>query len=1089
MPPATTAAAEPATAPSRTRPTVCAILLAGETGRALTATLDSLAEQTRVPDELLVIDSSTDDSPREAVRAHTALRAAIPDMEWVRGPSGGMPQESVMAALAANAESSGQRLPSADYLWLLTGDSVPSDEALELLLTAVAHDLTVAAAPKQLESRRPRTLRSMGIQVTRTGRLLPQPEAGEPDQGQYDQRTDVLAAPLSGLLVRRDVFEELGGFDTALGSLGSELDLGWRLHEAGHRLVVVPRASVLAHPDPSELAGRERYAATVPLAHRRQARRVALTRAPLWKLPFLAMWMALSGVLISLGLLLVKRPRAALSELQGVGVALTPWRARGSRRRSGRQSGRPVGRQSGRRGSLAGLFVPFGATLTHLGDRVHDAIAPSERRRRRSEGEGLESGPTEEGDTQGLETMPDSVVGRASRHPAILAVLLTLITTAVAGRALPGGIWQRFTAGLAGGELLGVRADSSSLWHAWLDGWQGAGLGHPATTPPHLPLLAALTWLGERIPGVADSDSPAGAVLASLLLLGLPLAVSSAYLAGRAVTRRRLPRAAAALLWGTTALATSSLGSGRFGALVVLVLLPLVAAGLVSVFRTTGTFTGAFATALAAAVVGSVAPGLLVVALLLALVALLVRPASRWRALSVLVTAPLLLGPWLGSLVDDPRLLLSGTGLAAWGTPAPQPWELALLHPGGAGSYPVLLSAPLVLAGVMALLHRTRHPRVMTGLAVLAVLFLAATLAAPRVALARIPAGTSGEGGLVSVWPGLPMFGYALALCAAVLVALDDIAPGATVGRGLLRVPMTAVTVAAAAVGLLAFGYWGMGSALHAWEDPRAAVAVDQADGAPANRVLLLDRSGSALRYRLIGREVTDIARTLPYTDHQAAAASRRDPQLDAAIGGLVDSGSSADSPAAVLAERAVGFVSLRAAGEDPMVRRLDATGGLTRLGEKDGVILWRVEPPTAAGAQTAVAPSRLRLVTGGQSRLVPTTGQHGTTTTRIEAGEAAQLIVAEPLEWSRRAVVSVDGRAIAPLSDAPQPTYAVPAGTHDLTVDVRPAHRWWQLAQALLLALTVFLAVPFGRRATRTIAARPAAASDGSGASARRQA
>ncbi|XVX19302.1 glycosyltransferase [Actinomycetota bacterium] len=1081
--PATTPAAEPSRGSAQPRPTVCAVLLTSEAGRALAATLDSLAEQTRVPDELLVVGTSGDDSPREAVRAHAALRSAIRDMEWVRGSAEVTPQAAVMTALGANAESSGQRLPSADYLWFLTGDSVPSDEALELLLTAVSHDTTVAAAPKQLESRRPRTLRSLGIQVTRTGRLLPQPEAGEPDQGQYDERTDVLAAPIAGLLVRRDVFEDLGGFDTALGSLGSELDLGWRLHEAGHRLVVVPRASVLAHPDPHEVTGRERYAATVPLAHRRQARRVALTRAPAWKVPFLALWMALSGVLISLGLLLVKRPRAALSELQGVGVALTPWKAGASRRRS-------RGRRSGSRRALSGLFVPFGATLTHLSDRIHDAIAPSERRRRRSEAEGLESGPTEEGDTQGLETMPETVLARASRHPGIIAVLLTLITTAVAGRQLPGGIWQRFTAGLAGGELLGARADSSSLWHAWLDGWQGAGLGHPATTPPHLPIVAALTWLGERIPGVADSDSPAGAVMATLMLLSLPLAVSSAYLAGRALTPRRLPRAAAALLWGTTALATSSLGSGRVGALVALVLLPLVASGLVLVFRASGTFTGAFATALAAALLGTVAPGLLAVTLVLALVALIVRPLSRWRALAVLVTAPLLIGPWLRTLVEDPRLLLSGPGLAAWGNPAPEPWELALLHPGGAGSYPVLLSAPLVLAGVLALLHRTRHPRVMTALAVLAVLFLAATLAAPRVALARIPSGAAHEGDLVTMWPGLPMFGYALALCAAVLVALDSIAPGRSVGRGLLRVPMTAVTAAAIGAGLLAFGYWGMGTALHAWQDPRAAVAVDQAEGAPANRVLLLERSGSALRYRVIGREVTDIARTLPYTDQQAAAAARRDAQLDAAIGGLVDSGSSSDSPASVLAERAVGFVSLRAGGEDPMVRRLDATGGLTRLGERDGVILWRVEPPQGSGAQTAVAPSRLRLVSGDQSRLVPTTGEHGATTTRIEAGEGAQLVVAEPLEWTRRAVVKIGDQVIAPLSDAAQPTYAVPAGTHNLTVEVSPAHRWWQLAQALLLAFTIFLAVPFGRRAGRTpVPVRTTAPPRRAGASARRQA
>ena len=51
------------------------------------------------------------------------------------------------------------------------------------------------------------------------------------------------------------------------------------------------------------------------------------------------------------------------------------------------------------------------------------------------------------------------------------------------------------------------------------------------------------------------------------------------------------------------------------------------------------------------------------------------------------------------------------------------------------------------------------------------------------------------------------------------------------------------------------------------------------------------------------------------------------------------------------LAAQGIGFVGLRAEESDPAIRTLDATAGLSRLGEHEGVIFWRVmpsaEPPT----------------------------------------------------------------------------------------------------------------------------------------------
>src|SRR3954454_9483423 len=85
------------------------------------------------------------------------------------------------------------------------------------------------------------TASPLGLRVTGLDR-------GEVDQGQHDGRSDVLAVSGASMLVRRDVWEELGGLDPELderhGAACADLDLCRRAHLAGHRAVVVPAAVI-----------------------------------------------------------------------------------------------------------------------------------------------------------------------------------------------------------------------------------------------------------------------------------------------------------------------------------------------------------------------------------------------------------------------------------------------------------------------------------------------------------------------------------------------------------------------------------------------------------------------------------------------------------------------------------------------------------------------------------------------------------------------------------------------------------------------------------------------------------------------------
>ncbi|WP_082580885.1 glycosyltransferase [Phycicoccus sp. Root563] len=1106
--------------------TVTAVLVLRGPASALPQTLDSLARQSRRPDRLVVVDPGVDGGIVEAVRSHAELAAAIPDTTFVTVPASSSVARAVHVALAAqappeatpdagsHAEShigSGtgseadslavQESSSTEHLWVLTCDSAAAPMTLARLLDAVRRSPSVGiAGPKLLDWTVPGALRSVGLQLTRSGRIIPSPVVGEPDQGQYDRRTDVLAVPATGMLVERGLYERLAGPDRAFGGFGADIDFSWRAHQSGRRVVVVPRATlrtgapdrvaaddgVAAGVDAHGLTegifgaplllGDESVAATdadaqrgtpgpasaadSPNRQRRQARRVALARCAWWALPLLTVWIAVSSLVAALALLVAKRPRAAWAELSDLGAVLTPWRVLGARWRS-------RGTRTVRRRDLKGLFVTQSTVLRHTGDLVHDQVAFDDGRLVPTASELVEPGPVAD-EVQDLNILGSTWASRFARNPGLLAVLLVTVTSLAATRSMGGSVVDRLSQGVVGGELLGGRATAGATWHAWLDGWHGAGLGSSGEQGPHLVVLAALAWLVTHVPVLGAPDSPLGSAVAVLVTLAMPLATFTAYLAGRVVNRSAWPRGLAALAWGSTAVLTTAVAAGRLGAVVAAVLLPLVVAGFVLAARRGGSATVTAATVLATAVLGAFVPAYLPLAALVAvLVVVFGHGLARLRGLALLVGPVVLLGPWVQTLVDQPHLFLTGPGLSIWGAGQALPWQLALLHPGGPASYPVLVSAPIVLAGVLGLVRGgAGRGWAATALAALGLVGLAYAVLAPRLVLGTVPAGDPGAGRVVTAWSGTGLSLLALALLAAALLGTQGLAVRHSTGGwvALLRWPIAALVIVAV-VSAVGWTTWHtLGDTLGTWTDPRPAVAIDQAESGIGNRMLLLEPETSGLAYSLLGREPGAVARVLPATSQ-----GRPDPAaLTGAVSHLFETGAGPDEldPSRDLSDLAVGFVGLRTDGNDPRVRVLDGTAGLSRLGEHDGVLFWRVLPGGGDARDDAVAPSRVRIVTAGAEQALPLDGDHGRLVARAVVPPKATLVLAEPTEWFRHARVSVDGDAVAPKGDTA--AYPLPAGSHTIAVQVLPASPLWRWAQGAALLLVVFLAIPFGTRASR---------------------
>ena len=1063
-------AAEPLTTPR-----VCAILVVHDGAPWIAQNLAALAAQTRLPDRLVVIDLASSDGSLELVRAQVALHRAIEDVVVVAA-SRRVPFGEAVAQALAEADPAGVA-PQHEWLWLLHDDSAADPTTLGRLLEAVRRSPSVGVAgPKVVQWEDPRRLVEMGHQLTRSGRRIDAPGFGETDQGQYDTRSDVLAVGTTGMLVRRDVFDDVHGFDTSFEQFGSDLDFGWRAQLAGHRVIVVPGARMreasasragerAGGPDP---AGARR-------AQRRAARRVALTRSAPWSAPFLALWIAVSSVLGAVVLLVLKRPRHAWAELADLGALVHPlsslrsrWRFRGTKRL--------------RRAHLSSLFVSPGAAVGHTWDRIQEAMTPqrSTRPGAATVSQATETGPVAE-EAEDLTALATSLPQRLATHPGTLAVLACAVLAALTFRgALQTGLLDARGAGLAGGELQAVATDSGGLWHLFRDAWHGSGFGTSLEVGPQVGVLAALTWMAERLPYVADGRSSASVTMAWLMLLAMPLSAATAYLAARVATTARWPRAFAALAWGGSGVLAAALGEGRLPFVVAHILLPLVVAGFAAAATRGSSFTTTFATALAAGIVAAFVPVLLVVALVAALVLLVVGPgvAGRARALVLALVPTALLGPWVLRFALDPRLLLSGGGLLDVTEASTPTWQLALGQPNGGARVLALLFVPVLAAAALAL---ARHSGVrgrsgaLTGLALLALLGLGLALGAPRVAVGQV-VSDAGAPTVATLWTGVGLELYVLALLALVLTGwhgvrrlLGERRWGARRLVAVLGATVLTVAVAASA-GVTA---WATpGGEVSVGQDSLPAVAVDQATGPAANRLLVLAPSASTVDYRLIGAEPGELLRDI----------DRAHPVTDPGLGALVTSIASgvADLPggaSAQLAEQGIGFVSLRGTPQSPLARSLDAAAGLARLGSTDEQTLWRVLPRSSSGADATpalpVPPSRVRVVDSAGAPLqgVDVVGPHGAVDTPLAAGPAGRSVVfAEAPEWADVAQVTFDGTPLQRLSAAGPPTYQLPATAGRLSADLPPARQRWFLAQLALLALVVFLAIPFGSRRSRRL-------------------
>lgn len=205
--------------------------------------LQALAETTRgIEYEVIIVDNaSTDETP--------ALLAGLRgDVQVIRN------QENLGFAQACNQ---GAKAARGRYLVFLNNDTVPQSGWLEPLVREAEEHADVAVVGSKLLYPNG-TVQHAGVAVSRIGLIPYHLYRGFPaDAPAVNRRREFQAVTAACMLIRREVFEEVGGFDEGYRNGFEDVDLCLKVRERGGKIVYQPK-SVLYHLE-SQTPGRKTY--------------------------------------------------------------------------------------------------------------------------------------------------------------------------------------------------------------------------------------------------------------------------------------------------------------------------------------------------------------------------------------------------------------------------------------------------------------------------------------------------------------------------------------------------------------------------------------------------------------------------------------------------------------------------------------------------------------------------------------------------------------------------------------------------------------------------------------------------------------
>lgn len=994
---------------------VTAVLVSHNGAVWLPEVVAALTSQTRPIDLITAVDTGSQDSSTKLLKS-----ARIPfisaDVETGFGQA---------VSLAVN------KLPKTvdhEWIWLIHDDCAPAPTALAELLAAIDdRPQVVMVGPKLLGWHDRTHLLEAGVSIAGNGARWTGLEPLEYDQGQHDGNHDVLAVSTAGALIRRDVFEELGGLDPNLTLFRDDVDFGWRARAAGHS-VMVATGAVAFH---AQASANERRTVEVDgaflhrplLLDRRNAAYVLLSNSSWWILPWLVIQLLGTAIARAIGYLIAKLPGYAADEILAVGsLIVRPGliiAARKVRKKQRFVSARVI----------AEFIPPRWSQIRLASEGVVDAV------RAKLFPENNQVSTTSVLDANEDEDLLTPVNTNhwfgVFKRPEVIGFILISLISLLNSR-------NRFGA-LVGGALPISPAGATDLWRTYFESWHQVGMGSTVATPTWVAITAtaSLFFLGK-----------VQFLITTFFLVAPVLMMYTATKLLKRLTGNTWISIPAAFLYAVSPVAIAAVSTGHIATVLFMILAPLVALLLSDIEKIESfTWRKIAGVSLLLAVLYGFSLMIFVIGLAAGLISTLsdyekhAQEANaplyslRLQKRAALIFVPFVMNiPYSletimhpSRLLVEPGLLISGGG----------PLHALLGNPGGANSLPIWLVSPILLVLIVSLFSSTHARRIAEyGVGALVI----------AVVISSLSISTHGNEASSKVWPGPVLVLVTLAAVAAGTVLLDRLRETLVLSHIHYRHILSA---------LLLFTTFTYSVLAIGWSVSKGADSLVQANRATVMPAFLsVEKDIKILVLREVGSENE---KKIQYYLSRGKDISLGEPDVapiqtvaiaDAARGLIDGSGVTSSS---TLSDFGVKYLYVKAPFKREIIRSIDGLGGFSRTSATSLGVVWKVTAPA----------SRLMFVGADGVRKELEAGEVGA---RTYVPSAGTLILTETYNRSWQ-VLENGYRLDRNKNEQGLPTFTViEAGEISLIHDGTIRRAWLSL-QLIFFVIVLVMALPAGRR------------------------
>ncbi len=1008
---------------------VTAVIVTHDGATWLPQVIAAVGSQTRKVDRSIAVDTGSTDNSVKLLKS-----AGIPFFEEDREMGYG---DAVEHAL--------ELTPTADeneWIWLIHDDVAPDNNALAELLSAIEDRPQVAIAGPKLRGWYDRDhLLEIGVSIASNGARWTGLERREQDQGQHDGVREVLAVSTAGALIRRSVYEELGGLDTNLALFRDDIDLGWRAYVAGHSVIAVPGA-VAYH---AEASSSERRAVDVSeaflhrplLLDRRNAAYVLLVNSSWWVLPWISLQLLTTSIARAIINLLAKLPGYAGDEIAAVGLLLVNpkeiFQARRYRKKKRLISPRIIRR-----------FIPprwsqFRMASEGLAGFISNAIRPEKREDTHGGAQSFSDiGVIGESfdDPESVQVKEEPLWRLIAKKPHFILFFVMTLISVLAARSRLGT--------LSGGALAVAPNSGIDLLRQYAESWHLVGLGSAATMPPWIPILGLAS-------AVTLFNLP---LFITLLFLFAP--ILAFYIFFRVLTKLGSTRYYALIGAGIYAFSPvlwASINQGRLGTIIIILIAPSLY--FVSPFtrdNEKASWRRIFAITLLIGVFCAFNPIILAGWLVLqgyrlgvalyelrhqyqemGFQKLIFAPESGAvkRRFTLFVTPWLITAPWSIAMVLHPTQFFLEPGIPLSSATR---WSEFLANPGGNGAPPLWLISPILLFALAAFaINELRTASLM-----------ATSVIAAAIALSSF--NIQGHGSTANIWTG-PIIAIATALLIpGVLLYAETFIPTLReipLGK---RHAVTALIAAVTTFSLVGTPIWAMTGG------SQSLVRANQEQIVPAFVTSLAD-TPSKPKTMVInvvnGQTMYEVSRgsDIRLGDADVSIAPPREIVLT--MNDLVSGAGIAS--ARILGQFGIQYLFLKSIDNESLIRTIDGSGGFNRMSSTSNGIVWKV---------VGASPRVLFVGQDGTSQVIPSTD----ISAEGDVAKPGMIVVAEKYDQNWRLLL--DGQRV-PLQHAANglPVFTISHSGHVTVLHDGTLHRSLISLQLIVLLAVIVLSLPAGRR------------------------